>query len=804
MKLSLNWIKEYVSLPAELTLEQLMHDLTMSTVEVESMHSLKEQFDKMVVGRILSVSQHPRADKLRIVSTDIGSDKPVTIVCGGSNLEPEQRVAVALPGSFVRWHGLGEPVEIKCAPLRGVESYGMICAAEEIFLGDLLPSKDDTEIINLDFTEADPGSSLAEVLDMDDIILEIDNKSLTNRPDLWGHYGVARELSAIYNAPLRPLEGMELPDAHGIDLYISDPACRRFTALTVENIANGQAPFWMQNRLYKVGMRPIDLLVDVTNYVMLTTGQPVHGYDYEHVAKYIDVRKARAHETLELLSGEVLDLSEDDLLISDAKGAIGLAGIMGGKGDSIFKQTNQLIFEAANFDPTTVRRTTQKFGLRTEASTRFEKSLETGRTIEAVQYFMHLMHTLQPEVRFSGFSDVVNAETQAAEVSLSYDFLNRRLGRDVDKGEVNQVLTRLGFRIEDQGETMHLVAPLYRSTGDIELPDDILEEVARLIGYEHFHFVAPSITLTQAVKQKKADLERAVREFLAFRIHAQEIFTYPWVSDQYIEAADLQEEMLALSTPPAPNMKNLRVSLVPGLIESIALNLHHFSELRLFEMTQVFKKGTYSPNDPSEVLPCMPLHAGGAFVGNDALELFREVKGMLEVMPRIVQCEGLSFAQLEKPGYADPKLWLNILSDGQVIGHFGLLNLRAVKAAGIKRAHSVLFELNVSALKALISRENTYRSLPEYPLVEQDLTIDVDESIGWQQVVDVVAPMVNDVQFVSLYRGEVVGQGKKSLSLRIWMLSKDGTMTMEQIERRKEAIEKQLTKRLGAKIRGLQ
>ena len=295
MKVSLNWIKDYVDLPQDMDLTRLAYDLTMSTVEVEGAEDLARRFDHMLVGRIVEVCPHPNADKLQICRTDIGGGDIRDIVCGGTNVRPGMKVAVAAPGAMCRWHGEGEPVEIKEAKLRGVKSYGMICGAAEIGLGDLFPTTEEAHILDLSDFDAAAGTPIADALDLHDIILEIDNKSMTNRPDLWGHYGIARELAALYDLPLKPMPPFTYDaGADGLTVTVEDTErCPRYIGAAVEGLSVKPAPFRMQSRIWRVGMRPINALVDITNYVMLATGQPTHAFDSDNIAGHIIVRRAK-------------------------------------------------------------------------------------------------------------------------------------------------------------------------------------------------------------------------------------------------------------------------------------------------------------------------------------------------------------------------------------------------------------------------------------------------------------------------------------------------------------------------------
>ena len=295
MKLSIKWIRQYVDLPEGLTMEQLSYDLTMRTVEVESTQNPADSLKNVVVGRIVEILPHPQADLLRVCYVDIGRDEPATVVCGGSNLSAGMLVVVAVPGSFVRWHGEGEPVEIKAAKLRGVRSEGMICAAGELDMGDLFPAKDDHEIMDLSGFGCKAGDLAADVLELNDMLLEIDNKSMTNRPDLWGHYGIARELAAIYGCPLKPLPAFSLPEnVPHFPVSIEDPSrCLRYVGAVYEGLNAEQSPYWLRLALWKTGIRPINALVDLTNFVMLAVGQPTHGFDKNHIQREIILRTAR-------------------------------------------------------------------------------------------------------------------------------------------------------------------------------------------------------------------------------------------------------------------------------------------------------------------------------------------------------------------------------------------------------------------------------------------------------------------------------------------------------------------------------
>ena len=808
MKFSLNWIKKYVDLPKDLTMEKLSYDLTMCTVEVEGTTDLSESLSGLVVGKIITIEPHPDADKLRICTVDIGDISPSTIVCGGVNLAPGQLTVVAKLGAMVRWHGIGDPVEIKPAKLRGVLSSGMICASAEVGLSELFPTTREAEIMDITDFNVKPGTPVADALGLNDVILEVDKKSLTNRPDLWGHYGMAREFAAIYDLKLKPLDKADMPHASGdFDAVIEDTGrCSRYTATTFTNIKNVASPFELKSLIWRVGMRPINLPVDITNYVMLATGQPTHGFDRNHIEGNIHVRRAKDGEKLELLDGEILDLTTDDLVIADEKKPLGLAGIMGGKLDSIMEDTTELILEIANFSAMGVRRTAQRFDIRTEASSRYEKSIDPERVDDAVAVAVKMFEEYFPDSKITGYVDSYPVKLSNSVVEVPLSFLSRRLGKELTAAEVTKRLDNLGFSTEVRGDILIVEAPSWRSTGDITLPDDILEEVARLMGYENFDFIPPTIVLDKPINQRNVDMERAVREYMAFRCGMQEIFTYPWIEDEYIDASCADtNEMLSLSTPPSPNESRLRSSLIPGLMKGVFTNLRYFDSFRIFELTQVFADKDYkSISDPIEMLPDIARHLGGAFVGSDPRLLFREAKGVLEYMHRAVHTEPLSFAHVAKPLWADDKLWLNVLFNGEVIGVIGLISLKSARKAGMKRSMSVLFEINVEKLVPLASRHNKYIHLSEYPCVDFDLSIVFDDKVSWAEIFQTAlkVELVKDVRFIDEYRGPQVGQGKKSVSFRTRIGSDEGTLTSERIEITTRQMMNKMSKKLGGDVRG--
>lgn len=808
MKLSLNWIKDYVKLPDDMDLSRLAYDLTMSTVEVEGAENLAERFDKIIVGEIKEVLPHPNADKLRVCKVDIGAGEIKDIVCGGSNLEIGMKVVVACPGAMVRWHGEGEPVEIKNAKLRGVASFGMICASSEVGLADLFPA-DDHEIMDLSAFDAPAGTPLADALDLNDIILEIDNKSMTNRPDLWGHYGIARELAALYDLPLVEFTPYVADTTESYDVRIKDiDRCPRFIGAKVEGLGIKPSPFAMQSRIWRVGMRPINALVDITNYVMLATGQPTHVYDSNHIIGHIEVRRAEEGEKLQLLNDKELVLTNDDLVIADAEGAVGLAGVMGGAKDSVLPETESVIFECANFESRGIRRTALRYDNRTEASSRYEKAVDPERCDQALSLAMQLFSELYPEMKVTAFKDLYEKKLQRAEVDVEFEWLDRRLGKRIPQEIIARKLGTMGYEVSFTDTGMHIVVPTWRSTGDVSIKADIMEEVARMYGYENFEATTITTSFDGAINQLSVDLVRKIKEYLAFRCNMQEIFTYPWMSEEFVTALlPNTDKILALATPPSPSEKYIRSSLLPNICKAIAKNERNFAEFDIFEEAQIFYDGDYTENYAGEALPAQKKHLGCAFVGSSdkVTELFRTAKGVIGEMPRFTHMEGFTFEKIEKPYWADETVWLNIMLNGKKIGDLALLSKKAALACGIKVLSAVLVELDMDALVPFKSRTNRFIHVPEFPRNDYDLSFLVDAMTKWSDIYELLTAKKNellrDVQFVDEYRGKQIPEGKKSVTIRLVIGSDEKTLTGDEIEAVANSAVKKLQKNLGADIR---
>ncbi len=806
MKVSLNWVKKYVDLPDNITTKQMATDLTLRTVEVEGYENTEDKFHDIIVGKILEVNEHPNADKLRVCKVDIGEGEPKQIVCGGSNLYPNEMVVVCKPGAEVYWHGESELMKIKDSKVRGVDSYGMICGAEEVYLENIFPAKEEDEIVDLAGIECYPGQSITEIIDMKDVVLEIDNKSLTNRPDLWGHYGIARELSAIYDVDLKPIEKIKIDSKlPKYDVVIEDTTkCQRYVAVEIDNVYEKRSPLWMQSALIKGGMRPINAIVDITNYVMMAVGQPLHAFDKTHVdGNKIIVRNARDGEELLLLDNNTIELTTDDLVISDSKDAMALAGIRGGKKDSILPETTGVVLEVANFTAKTIRKTGKRFDEKTDASIRYEKNLDTQRVEEGLNLALALFKEIFPESKIVAFNDVYPVKTKNEKINVSEEFLDTRLGKKIDRETITRVLTRLGYEVNYKNGIYTVVVPTYRSTGDVSLKDDVMGDIARLLSFESFEAQPLTISFDHAVLQNKVLLETRIKEYLSNRCGFYEIFTYPWINEKYIDAASLnKEDSIKLATPPSPEEAYLRSSLVPGMLEAISKNLRYFDSFKMFEMAQVFIKGEYHESSEDETLPIHKKLLTGSIVGSNPKEIFYELKGVIENISRYTHMKELNFTtECEKPSWADINAYLAIKLDNEIVGYMGLLSVKTMNDAKIKRTNVAIFELDSDMFIPLESRTNKFKHIPVLPSVEKDLSLIVDENITWAEMTKYIRSKASDIKFIEEYRGNQIPDGKKSIMLRVTFDSGDTTLTSEEINIKLDAIIRTLNKMCGAVLR---
>lgn len=775
MFVSLNWLRDFVDVPKDVDAKELGKLITVRTAEIDRVINEGESFANIVIGKITEVKKHPDADMLRIVMTDIG-DKTVQIVCGGSNLEENQLVAVALPGAIVKWHG-EEVVEIKVSKVRGVESHGMICASEEIGLGK---SGGEREIMDLSYTKAKAGTLLAETLGKNDIIFEFDNKSLTHRPDLWGHLGIAREIAAITGWSFVekkpkvkiPLEG-KIPH---IEVFDTD-LCPRYMGLVIKNVKVAQSPEWIQNRLLATGHSIFNNIVDVTNFVMEEIGQPLHAFDLREIEGGIVVRRAKKSETIVTLDGEEKKLDENILLIADHKKALAIAGVMGGKHSGIQDDTVDILIESANFDPSAVRQASIKVGLRTDAVQRFEKSLDPKYCKRALLRAAELILELCPEAEISGpYADVINYDDKEKIVEVSTQKIRSKIGTEISAPEMADYLERLGFvvegRFDESSQMLRVKVPSYRATKDINFEDDIVEEIARMHGYENIPNLVPSLPARAPRVNIQRKNEHDAREILAYSLKLTETYNYSFYSIKTIEQYGLKEnEHIKLLNILSEDQTHMRATLIPNLVASLMEAAKFEESPAIFEFGRSYREvGEFMPEEKTVL-------AVAKIIKSDT---FSNIKSLLEEFLDIFGVKGAELIEVqEEIPYAHPHQRAEIKLRGKSIGNIFVLH------PSIQDGKIAAFEINFEALSNARNKNIVYESASKFPSIDFDISVLVDKKVSYAELEKALRKSVPEVlqkiELFDIYEGEKIDADKKSLAFRLTLQSEDRTLSKEDL-----------------------
>lgn len=801
MKMSLKWLADYVDLT--LSPQELAFRLTMAGTEVGGVHETGGAWDQVVVGRVAELKKHPNADRLLLATVDVG-ERQLTVVTGAPNLEPGQKVPFAYLGARLIDGHTGKPTTLKPRDMRGITSEGMVCSEKELGLSD-----DHTGIMVLP-DDAPVGRPLREYLG--DVILDLE---LTpNRPDCLGVVGVAREVAALTGQRVRE-PAIDYPEAGPpvetlARVAIADPdRCRRFTASVIQNVTIGPSPQWLQERLLAAGMRPINNVVDITNFVMLELGQPLHAYDYDKVAEHtLIARRARDGETLRTLDEEERQFISEDLLIADGRGPVGVAGIMGGGDSEISESTTTIFLEAANFNHISIRRTSARLRLRTEASSRFDKGLPPVLAEVGLRRATRLIVELAGGTAARGILDAYPTPQVMPTIDLTTAEVRRILGVDIPLGQQRSVLESLNFTVEplpaDAG--LRVTPPYYRQ--DVRLTDDVIEELARISGYD----AIPTTMIRGAIPTTPVPpvgpLEERLRALLV-GCGMQEIITYPLVSAPLLEKVlgpGAAQDALKLANPLTTEQEYLRTSLRPSLLNTLAANQRHTDDgLRLFEIGKAYlKRPDDLPEERRRLIgglmgPRTPRTWQGTAPNLDFFDAKGIVEELLDRLHIAAEFVPGQDAHLH-PGKTATVRTLN--GPGQVLGVIGELHPE-LRAAFELRAPVYLFELAIEALLTAGQQIPQYRPFSRFPAVEQDLALVVglDAPAAAIERVLRAAPLVVDVRLFDVYTGDQVPPGKKSLAYALTYQAPDRTLTDRDVERVQDNLLKRLGKEFGATLR---
>ena len=729
MYLSLNWIREFCPFSTTDSPRDIGARFSIHAAEVEDVLPRGEALPSISVARVLDVAKHPDADRLSVCRVETG-DGEAEIVCGAPNVRAGMTVPLAKPGVTVAGH------KIRAAKVRGVRSAGMLCSQRELGV-----SEDGNGLWELE-ADLEAGVLLTEAYpELCDTVLEVDNKSLTHRPDLWGHYGLAREFSAIYGEPLLPLEVDEtLATASGdagirVAEFEGDVAsarlCRRYCGLRIDGIHVGPSPAWLQHRLWAIGSRPINNIVDVTNYILFELGQPLHAFDSAKVrGGIIHVRRGGEGENLPLLDGSEVTLGPDALVIADADGPVALAGVMGGGGSEISEATTSVFLESANFDPSNVRRTSVKHSKRTDSSMRFEKSLDPENARTGILRAAAMILRLCPDAKVVGaLQDVGYEPPSPIEIQTTPEFLHRRLGKELEVDESRGILERLGFGVDERGDEGWTVrVPSWRATKDVSIQEDLVEEIGRIHGYDNIEPYAPEWPVEAVPVNESRATERRAKEFLALHGGLDEVYTYNLIGPAHCERFGLDPELhLKLLNPMNEDMDRLRREIVPVLLEKAQANQRFFERFGLFELGRVFKKDAAnlrSPELPEEV---SRLSAVLSFPKR-APENFDALRHTVVTLLETLRCAAIEISPWEPDSGTDLPAWVHpsvaglvSLSDSPV-GYLYRIHPRIEQSLDL-RGEVMAFDLDFDSIVRCPKREPDYRPPRKFPTVGFDVAV---------------------------------------------------------------------------------
>ncbi len=796
MKLSLNWLSDHVDL-GDKTPQQILDDLTMSTAEVEGIEEFAGGLDGVVVGHVVEREKHPDADKLSRTRVDVGQGEALQIVCGAPNVAAGQKVAVVLPGAT-----LPGGIKIKKTKIRGVESSGMICSEVELGL-----SEEGKGILVLD-ENATVGTKLTDALGCHDHVLEIDNKSINHRPDLWGHHGIARELAAIYGRPLRPAcERIELPaKGRTLEVHIDDlEACPRYCGLVLEGVRALPSPDWLRWRLAAVGQRPIDLLVDLTNYVMLDLGQPMHGFDLRQLdAAGIGVRRAREGETMVTLDGVERRLTAgQDLLITSGDRPVALAGIMGGEGSMVAPDTSALFLESANFHPATIRRASARLGLRTDSSARFEKALDPAGAELAVHRFVGLLQELCPGAHAAGpMVDPSGWAFRPRTVRLRKARLDLKLGVTLPAERVVAILEGLEFGVTATDDGFDVGVPSWRATKDVTVEDDLIEEVGRMFRYDNIPEVPLVSTVAVPPKEPELWLARNAVRLAAFELGSHETYDYSFVPDAVLDACRADGlEYVTVTNPIAPEIHRVRRHVLPSLLGAVPRNLRSRDEVRLFEEG----RGYHPERRDEHGLPFEVHEVAFAWARRDGGDLYPALRAGLESL-----CRRLGYAVSidtlveSAPPWVHPGRTAALARGDEPVGFVGVVHPQVAHAFELP-ATTAVGTVDLRALLASGRDDRRYAPIATYPPQPVDVALLVDRSVRVGDVARFLADcgkqLVRDVRLFEVYVGEGIPDDKKSVNFTVTLGAADRTLSAKDEEKYLSTV-RQRASEIGAELRG--
>lgn len=799
MLLSRKWLNEFV--PVDMDDRTFAEDMTLSGSKVEITEIEGEEISNVVVGRVVEIKRHENSDHMWICQVDVGEEAPIQIVTGAQNVSQGDLVPVAKHNST-----LPGGVKITKGKLRGEKSNGMLCSYKELGMTDndwpysivdgifLLNSDPDLKAKDLK-----PGDDIRTAIGLDDHVVEFE--ITPNRPDCLSVIGLAREAAVTYGKTMAKHEPVvkgggvgNLTELLDVETPATD-LCPRYTARMVRNVKIGPSPKWMRDRLRASGVRPINNIVDITNYVMLEYGQPMHAFDYRYVnGGKIVVRRAEDGETLTTLDGNVRQLNSSMLVIADEHRAVGLAGIMGGENSEIVEDTVDVVFESANFNGTSIRRTALALGMRTEASAKFEKGLDTLNTLPAVNRACELVEMLGAGEVLDGTIDILNFVPQPKQLKLRADKINALLGTDIDAAEMCRILQELGFGVDGDIITV----PSWR--GDVEHYSDLAEEVARFYGYNQIPTTAMTGVTTRGGYSPEQMLERSLGT-VCRSLGYDEIITYSFISPTYYDKIRLPEDSplrksMKIMNPLGEDTSIMRTTVMPSMLEILTRNYNYRNkEAHLYELGRTYFEREDGMADE-------PKHLSLGVYGPE--ESFFTLKGAVETILDSIRAEDVTYvAEKSDPSY-HPGRCAKVYVKGQEVGTLGQIHPLVAANYGVD-AELYYADLKFDALFASRGADPEYQPLPKFPAVTRDIAVLVDKAVtvgAMESSIQAAAKgLLKDVTLFDIYEGAKLPIGKKSVAFNLVLRADDRSLTAQEADDEVNLVLERLKKDFGAMLR---
>ncbi|MCT4565914.1 MAG: phenylalanine--tRNA ligase subunit beta [Maledivibacter sp.] len=797
MLVPVSWLKDYAPID-NIPIEELNEKLVLSGSNTEGFRKTMEEATKIVIGKIVEIKKHPNADKLIIPMVNIG-EEVIQIVTGATNINVGDYVPVALVGSR-----LPGGIKIKRGKLRGEVSNGMLCSCEELGFSDsVIPKnmRDGIMILNGDYTL---GMDIQEALNLDDYIIEFE--ITPNRPDCLSMIGMARETCATFELstkyPSIEIKN-EVDDIKDyIDVEVKAPdLCRRFFGRVVKNIRIEESPTWLQLRLMKAGIRAINNIVDITNYVMLEYGQPLHAYDLDTLAdKKIIVRRAKNDEKTTTLDGSERQLDEKFLVIADAKDTIGIAGIMGGEDTEISDATKTIFLEGANFNKKNIRTSSKKLGLRTEASSRFEKGIDPNIAELAIERACQLIEQLGAGQVVKGKIDIYEDKLDKWAIEVRPERINNLLGTKLSTREIAEILNRLELTTEEKGEKLVVTIPTFRQ--DLVKEIDIVEEVARIYGYNSIESTLPKGS-TWGAKTNAQEIEDYTKDTLN-GLGLNEITTYSFVSPKSLSSINISEDSflgrsVRLINPLGEEYSVMRTSLIPNMLDVLATNYNRNVPAALaFELGNIFI--------PHEIpVTSLPIEKKMLTLGMYGNEIdFFSLKGVVCELFNKLGIKNLSFEPEKTHSSFHPGRCANIVYGNHILGTLGEIHPEVLETYGFDN-RVYIADLDFNIMLQITRLDRVYKPLPKYPTTSRDMAIIVKEEVYNKEIEDIIlengGSILEECTLFDIYRGKQIDEGYKSMAYSLIFRAMDRTLTDEEVNKVFDRILSQLREKLNAELR---